>query len=70
MIRHENENFGEEVHLQTKMLQGVNQRLDKTTNKLNRMNDRLKTMVNKRSVMFYYVVILIEVVAILLVMAI
>jgi hypothetical protein len=70
VIKHENENFGEEVQLQTKMLTGVNQRLDKTTSKLNRMNDRMKTMINKKSTMFYYVIILIEIVAILLVMAI
>ena len=52
------------------MLTGVNQRLDKTTSKHNRMNDRMKTMINKKSTMFYYVIILIEIVAILLVMAI
>ncbi len=52
------------------MLTGVNQKLDKTTNKLNRMNDRMKTMINKKSTMFYYIVILIEIVAIVLVMAI
>ena len=34
VIKIENENFGHEVNLQSKMLTGLNQRVDKTTNKL------------------------------------
>ena len=34
VIKIENENFGHEVNLQTKMLTGLNQRVDKTTTKL------------------------------------
>lgn len=68
VIKHENEDFGQEVHLQTKMLNGVNQRIDKTHAKMTRMNDRLKSMVNKRSTLFYYGVIAVEILAIILVM--
>ena len=70
VIKIENENFGHEVNLQTKMLTGLNQRVDKTTSKLQRVDDRLKSMVNKRSTMFYYGIIAVEIVAIILVLSI
>ena len=69
VIKHENEDFGKEVNLQTKMLTGLNQRVEKTTNKMQRLNDRLASMVAKRSTMFYYAIIAVEVLAILLVLS-
>ena len=69
IIKNENENFGHEVNLQTKMLTGLNQRVDKTTSKILRVDERLKSMVNKRSTMFYYGIIAVEVVAIILVLS-
>lgn len=66
VIRGENEDFKAENDLQIKMLTGLNQRVDKTQSKLVRVDERLKTMIAKQSKQFYYVVIAIEVAAIVL----
>ena len=66
VMKGENQNFQTEVNLQTRMLQGVNQRVEKTTRKLEKLDDRLKGMIARKPNSFYYVIILIEVGLILL----
>ena len=66
VMKGENQNFQTEVNLQTRMLQGVNQRVEKTTRKLEKLDDRLKGMIARKPNSFYYVIILIEVALILL----
>jgi hypothetical protein len=51
-----------------KMLNGLNKRVDVTQKKIERMDDRLKSMIAKRSNKFYYLIIAIEIAAILLIM--
>ena len=48
------------------MLQGVNARVDKTTRKLEKLDDRLKGMIAKKPNSFYYVIIAIEIALIIL----
>ena len=48
------------------MLTGLNQKMEKTTTKLQRIDDRLKVMIASKSKSFYYVIIAIEIVAIAL----
>ncbi len=52
------------------MIAGVTKSVVKTTSKLTKANERLESMVNKRSTMFYYGVIALEVLAIFVVLAI
>ncbi len=68
-MRYEAQNFGAETDLQQKMITGVTKSVVKTTGKLTKANERLESMVNKRSTMFYYGIIAIEILAILVVMA-
>ena len=49
-----------------KMLTGVNQRVEKTQRRLEKIDDRLKSMIAKKSKSFYYAVILIEIAVIIL----
>ena len=66
VMKGENQNFQTEVNLQSRMLLGVNQRVEKTTRKLEKLDDRLKGMIARKPNSFYYVIILIEVALILL----
>ena len=70
VVRYEAQNFGAETDLQSKMIAGVTKSVVKTTGKLAKANERLESMVNKRSTMFYYAIIAIEILAIFIVLAI
>ena len=43
------------------MLTGVNQRVEKTQRRIEKLDDRLRGMIAKQSKSFYYVIILIEI---------
>lgn len=66
VIKHENEDFADELGRQNNMLRGLNDRVDQTTARMRRVDERLKHMIAKQSKSFYYVVILVEILAIAL----
>jgi hypothetical protein len=50
------------------MLTGLNMKVSKTQDKLNRADDRLKSLIAKKPNKFYYMIILVECILILLVL--
>jgi hypothetical protein len=61
-IRHENTNFAGEVKLQNKMLDKVNEDIDQNTADMMKLDTKLKALLAKPSMCWYWMVLMLELV--------
>lgn len=66
-IHYENENFGQEVGYQNKLLTKLGTDMDKTTNKMVKVDNRLKELVYSSKACCLWIIIIIEIIVLILV---
>ena len=62
-LNYENENFRDEVNLQNKMLDKVNDDIDKNISDMVKLDSKLKVLLAKGSICWLWLIIIIELVA-------
>jgi len=65
-ISYENQNFAEEVTYQNKMLDGVNQAIDKNQDKMVKVDNRLKHLIKSSNYCCLWSIVVCEIVALVL----